>query len=76
MGLFDIFAVYQDIIQIHYDKRVKFFSQNLVDITLKTCRDIREAKKHYLILEIAISGLKHHLPFIAFFNLYLMVCVY
>ena len=36
-----VLGIDEDIIQIHYNKNIKLFSQDLIDITLKACRCIR-----------------------------------
>lgn len=67
-------GVDQNIVKIYNNKDIKFFYQNLVDITLKTCRNIRQAKQHDLVLKIAIPGLKSRFLFVSFSNLHLMIC--
>ena len=68
-----IFNVDQYIIQIYNNEDIWLFSQNLVDISLKDGRTIREAKKYDLILKTLISGPKDYLLLIAFTNSYQMI---
>lgn len=43
---------------------------DIIDIVLKIDRSIKESKRYYLILEIAISCLKSGFSFITFSNFY------
>ena len=63
----------ENIIKVYDNKDIKLFYQNLVDIVLKYGWCIGPAKKHYLILEIAVMGLESHLLFIAFFDFHIMI---
>ncbi len=67
------FSVDEDVIEIHYHKNVKFFGQDLVDVTLKRGRCVGQSERHDLVLEMAIAGTEGRLPFIAFFDPHLMV---
>ena len=40
MALAFILNVNQDVIQVDNDENIKFFGQNIVDVALKTCRNI------------------------------------
>ena len=73
MGLAYVFSINKDIIEIKDDKDIKLLSQDLIDVSLETGRWIKEPKKHYLILKVAVSSLESHFIFIAFFNSHLMV---
>ncbi len=63
----------QDVLQIYYNKNIKLFSKNLVDIALKTSWCIGETKRHYLILEVAIFGAKGRLLLVIILDSYLMI---
>lgn len=76
MALSKIFGVYQNIIQIYYNKDVKVPNQNLIDKILKTYQSIKQAKKHHIIFKMAVLGPKFSLPFIAFFDLHSIVRAY
>ena len=69
------FGVNKDVIEVHYHKNVKFFYQNLVDITLEYGQCIGQSKRYHLILKMAIASLQSRFPFITFPNLYSMVGV-
>ncbi len=73
VGLSWILSIDQDVIQVHYNEDIKLFSENLVDVALKTGGCIGKAKEHYLVLEVAISGAKGCLPFVTFSNLHPMI---
>ena len=73
MWLAWILTIDQYIIQIYDNKDNSFFSQNLVDICREDVQGNKEAKKHVLILKVAISGPKSSLSFITFTNLHLMI---
>ncbi len=59
--------------QIHHNKDIKLFCEDLVDIALKTGWYVGKAEGHYLVLEVAISGAKGRLPFVTFLYPYLMI---
>ncbi len=63
----------EDVIQVCYDKNVKLFCQNLVDLVLKRSRCVGQSKRHNLIFEVTIAGPEGRLPFIAFPDSYSMV---
>ena len=63
-----IFGVDEDIIQIHNDKDIKLFRENLIDIALKCCQSVGQSKRHYLIFEVAVSGPESSLLLISFVN--------
>ena len=68
-----IFDVDGDIIQIHNDKNIKFFCEDLINVALEYCRNIDQSKRHHLILEIAVSSPKNSLPLISFTNSHLVI---
>lgn len=43
---------------MNYNKNVQFFCKNCINIALKTGKCIKKAKKHNLILKIAVIGPK------------------
>ena len=47
-----VFSVDEDIIQIYYDKNIKLFRKDLINIALKWCRSISQFKRYYLIFEV------------------------
>ena len=61
-----VFGINEDIIQIHNDEDIKLFRKNLIDVALECCRSIGQSKKHYLILEVAVSSPESSLPLISF----------
>ena len=63
-----IFGVDEDIIQIYTDKDIEFFRKNLINVALEYYQSVGQSKKHYLIFEIAISGLKSSFSLISFAN--------
>ena len=66
-------GVDQYIVQVYYNKDIQLFSQNLIDVSLEYSRSIRKAKKHNLVFEVAVLGLKSGLPLITLTNLHLMI---
>ena len=54
-------------------KTSSFFCQSLIDIALEHGRCVSKSKKHHLVLQIAIAGLKRRLLFVSFPNLHLIV---
>ena len=75
MWLAYFFSVDQDVIQIYYDKDVKFFNEDFIDIVLKTSQSVGEPKKHNLIFEVAVPSIKSSLLFVVFSNSYLEVSI-
>ncbi len=73
MRLSWILSIDQDVIQIHYNEDIKLFSENLIDVALKTCGYIGKAKRHYLILEVVVSSVKDRLSFVTFLNPYSVI---
>lgn len=63
-----ILNVDKNVIEVHNNKVVERFCQDLVDITLKYSQGIGQAKKYDLVLEVAISDFKNHLLFVTFSN--------
>ena len=62
-----------DGIKVNNDEDIKFFSQDLLNIALEAGQCIGQPKRHYLVLEVAISSPKSRLSFIGLFYLHLMV---
>ncbi len=73
MRLSWILSIDQNVIQIYYNKDIKLFSKNFVDIALKIGGYIGKAKVYYLILKVAVSGTKGHLLLVTFLNPHLVV---
>ncbi len=70
-----IFDIDENVVQVYNNKNIELFCQNLVDIALESGWYIDQVKRHYLVLEIAITGLKSHLQFITFLNLHLIISI-
>lgn len=68
MWLACLLNINQNIVQIHYDKNVKFFNKDLIDIILKTDQGDKEFKKHDLVLEMSVPGTKDSLSFVTLSN--------
>ena len=68
-----VLGVDKDGIEINNDKDIEFLGQDLVNIALEAGRCIGQPKRHYLVLEVAVSSLESRLPFIALFYGHLMV---
>lgn len=75
MWLIWIFAIDQNIIQIHNNKDIEIFSKNLVNIPLKTGQSIKKPKKYNLVFEIAIPDLENNLLLIIFLNSYSIISI-
>ena len=73
MSLAWVLFIDEDIIEINNDKNIKFLGQDLVNIALEASWCVRQPKKHYLILEMAVSSPKSRFLFIALFYPYSMV---
>ncbi len=68
-----IFSINENVIQVYNNEDIELFYQNLVNIALISGWYIGQAKRHYLILEIAIMGPKGHLLFITFSDPHSMI---
>ena len=63
----------EDVIKIYYDKDVKLFGKNFIDITLKTSQSIRESKRNDLVLKMAVPGIKDSFLLVILLNFHLLV---
>ena len=76
-GLYMFFAltlsVDKNVIEVYYHKNVKLLFQDLVNIALECSRCIVQSKRHYLVLEIAVTGPESFFLFIAFLDLHMMI---
>ena len=63
-----IFGVDEDIIQIHNDKDIELFREDLIDVALECYWSVGQSKRHHLIFEVAVSGPESSLPLISFAN--------
>ena len=63
----------ENVIKIHYHENVKLFGQDLIDVALKRGRCVGQSKRHNLVLEMVIAGLKGRLPFIVFLDPHLIL---
>ena len=68
-----VFGVDEDIIQIHNDKDIKLFRQDLLDVALEGYRSVGQSKRYHQILEVAISGPESSFPLISFANSHLVI---
>ena len=68
-----VLGVDDNVIEINNDKDIEFLGQDLVNVALEAGRGVGQPKRHYLVLEVAISSPESHLPFIALFYPHLMV---
>ncbi len=68
-------SINENVIELHNNKDVKLFCQDLIDVALESCRYISQSKRHYLVLEVVIVNSKGHLLFITFFDLYPMISI-
>lgn len=73
MELARIFSIDQNIFQIYNNKNIKLFDKDLIDIALKSGRNIKKFEKHDLILKITILSSKNNLLFVVFIDFYLII---
>ena len=76
MTLAKVFYINQHNIEIYNNKNIKFFSQNSVEIALKTGGSIKNIKKYNLVFEINIQYLKNYCLLIKPSNSYLMIYIH
>ena len=67
MSLAWVLGVDKNVIEVNNDKDIEFLGQDLVNVALKAGRGVGQPKRHYLVLEVAVSSLESRLPFIALF---------
>ncbi len=60
-------------VPVYYNEDIKLFSENFINVALKTGGYIGKAKGHYLILEMVVSSAKGRLSFVTFLNPHLMI---
>lgn len=63
----------QNIVQTYYDKDIKLFNKDLIDIILKIGRGVGELKWHDLVLKMAVPSTKNSFSFITLSNPHLIV---
>lgn len=63
----------QNVFQVYNIKNIQFFSQDFIDLALKTGGSIDQTRRYNLILKITIPNSKHLLLFISFLNTHLMI---
>lgn len=63
-----LICVDQNIFSIENNKYVEFFSQDFIDVVLKTCKSVSLFKLYYLVFIISISSLNSCFLLIYFFN--------
>ena len=68
-----VFSVDKDVIKVNNDKEIKFLGQDLINIAPEAGRCIEQPKRHYLILQVAVSSPESRLLFIALFYPYPMI---
>ena len=68
-----VLGVDKDVIKVNNDEDIKFLGHDFLNIALEVGRCVGQSKKHYLVLEVAVSSLKSRLIFIALFYPYPMV---
>ena len=73
MSLALVFDIDKNVIKVNNNKDIKFLSQDLVNIALEAGQCVRQPKRHYLVLKVAVSSLESLLPFIALFYPYPMI---
>ncbi len=67
------FGIDKDFIKIHCHENVNLFHLDLIYIVLEHSQCVNQSNRHYLVLEMAIVGLKGCLRYIAFSDPHLIV---
>lgn len=62
-------------IYINNNKDIKFFEQNLVDISLKVSWYVRKCKKHYMLLKVPKTRSSDRFLFIAFLDFFFIISI-
>ena len=73
MTLVNIFIINQNIIEIHYNKSIKFFCQDFTDKAIKTSENVKKNKKYNLILKMTVLCLETGFLLITLPNSFLMI---
>lgn len=73
MLFFLALSIDKNVIKIYNKKNIKLLLQDLIAVALKYNGYISQAKKHYLVLEVTITGSEGCLSFITFLDHYPMV---
>lgn len=69
----DYLTKFFNIIQIYYNKDIKFFGKDFTNIALKTRQCFRKIKKPDLVLNIVVSDMENKLLLIIFLNSHLII---
>lgn len=62
-----------NIIHIYYNKNIKLFCKDHIDVILKTGWGMRKIKMHDLIFEMIIPNIKDYLSFVTFLDYHMIV---
>ena len=68
-----IISIDKDIVQIYNDEDVKFFSKDLIDISLEAGWRVGFTKRHYLVLKVTVSSPECGFPLVLFADSHLIV---
>ena len=68
-----VLGVDEDVIEVNNDEDIEFLGQDLVNVALEAGRGVGQPKRHYLVLEVAVSSPESRLLFIALFYPHPMV---
>ena len=68
-----VLGVDEDVIEVNNDEDIELLGQDLVNVALEAGRGVGQPKRHYLVLEVAVSSPESRLPFIALFYPHPMV---
>lgn len=67
------FNIDENVIKVHYHVDIELLYHDIINIAFKRNWYIGQAKRYYLVFEVAVTGFENRFLFIAFFDLYLMV---
>ena len=62
-----VLGVDEDVIEVNNDKDIKFLDKDLVNGALEAGRGVGQPKRHYLVLDVAVSSPESRFLFIALF---------
>ena len=71
-----VHGIDENVIEVNNNNNIKFLGQDLVNITLEASWYVRQPKKYYPVLEMAISSLESRFLFSALFYPYPMTSSY
>ena len=74
-SLAGVFALNQNVIEVHNDKNIKFFCKNFIDVALEAAGGVKKTKRHDLVLKMAVPRSDGCFLLVTLPNSYSIICI-